>query len=143
MKTKIDIISGFLGSGKTTLIAKLLEDIKDTQPIAIIENEFGTVGIDGSILKRSGNVIKEINSGCICCTLAGSFETALEDMIRDYNPSRIIIEPSGVAKLSDVISSINSPFLKETTDMNIVATVVDATKLNLYLRNFGDFLRIN
>ena len=139
MKTKIDIISGFLGSGKTTLIKKLLEESLHNEKIVIIENEFGDVGIDGSILKKSNIEIKEINSGCICCSLVGEFETAIQEIVEKYNPDRIIIEPSGVAKLSDIIKACGTSKLKHLIVINMVITLVDVIKYELYITNFGEF----
>ncbi len=139
MKTKIDIISGFLGAGKTTLIKKLLEEKLNNEKLAIIENEFGEIGIDGSILKKSNIEVKEINSGCICCTLVGDFGKAIEEIILKYRPDRIIIEPSGVGKLSDVIKACDTPKLKDLLIINMVITVVDVLKYQVYLANFGEF----
>lgn len=139
MGTKVDIISGFLGAGKTTLIRKLLEQKLSGERIAIVENEFGEVGIDGNILKNKGIEIKEINSGCICCTLAGDFGKALKEVIAQYSPDRIIIEPSGVAKLSDVLKACNAAELKELVVLNMVITVVDVLKYQMYVLNFGEF----
>ena len=135
---KIDIISGFLGAGKTTLIKKLfLSSIKD-EKVVLIENEFGEIGIDGSFLKDSGIEIKEINSGCICCSLVGDFATSMKEVITKYNPERIIIEPSGVGKLSDIIKAIDD--VDADLDLNIVCTVVDAKKAKMQIKNFGEFL---
>lgn len=139
MKVKVDIISGFLGAGKTTLIKKLLEEKLKDEKAVIIENEFGEVGIDGNILKNSGIEIKEINSGCICCTLAGDFEKAVEEAVAKYKPDRIIIEPSGVGKLSDVLKVFDAPALKEKFTVNMVITVVDIQKYQIYTANFGEF----
>ncbi|MBU3144677.1 GTP-binding protein [Clostridium sp. CF012] len=139
MKTKIDIISGFLGSGKTTLIKKLLEEKLHSENIVIIENEFGEIGIDGSILKKSNVEVKEINSGCICCTLVGEFGKAIEEIVTKYNPDRIIIEPSGVAKLSDIIKACDSTKLKALIKINMIITLVDVLKYELYIDNFGEF----
>ena len=137
MSTKIDIISGFLGSGKTTLIKKLLSE-KNNEKIVIIENEFGEIGIDGGILKETGLHIKEINSGCICCSLVGDFSDALKEMLKKFSPDRIIIEPSGVGKLSDVLATCNK-FAKGDITVNMCITVVDATKYKMYSRNFAEF----
>ena len=136
---KIDVISGFLGAGKTTLIKKLFESKKfKSEKVVIIENEFGEIGIDGAFLKESGVQIKEINAGCICCSLVGDFETSIKELVEKFSPDRIIIEPSGVGKLSDIIGAINKV---EGLDLeiNILATVVDAAKTKLYLKNFGEF----
>lgn len=134
---KVDIISGFLGAGKTTLIKKLFTAKLGKERIALIENEFGQIGIDSSFLKESGIKIKEINSGCICCSLVGNFEKSLKEMIDTYTPERIIIEPSGVGKLSDIVNAINNTGLD--LKVNILCTVVDGTKCNMYLKNFGEF----
>ncbi len=136
--TKIDIISGFLGSGKTTLIKKLVKELFAGQNIVIIENEFGEIGIDGGFLKESGVNITEMNSGCICCSLVGDFETALKQVITDYQPSRIIIEPSGVGKLSDVITAVKNADIHDAV-LNSYSTVVDAKKCKMYHKNFGEF----
>lgn len=137
--TKIDIISGFLGAGKTTLIKKLLEEAFVGEKIVLIENEFGEIGIDGSILKDYGIEIKEMNSGCICCTIAGDFSSALKELLSLYHPDRIIIEPSGVGKLSDVINGCKK-FLKDgLVELNMCITVVDAMKYKVYLKNFTEF----
>ena len=134
---KIDIISGFLGAGKTTLIKKLFSSCFTKEKVALIENEFGEIGIDGSFLKESGINIKEINSGCICCSLVGNFETSLIELIETYAPDRIIIEPSGVGKLSDIISACQS--VQANAKINVVCTVVDGGKCKMYLKNFGEF----
>ena len=136
---KIDVISGFLGAGKTTLIKKLFESKKfKEEKIVIIENEFGEIGIDGAFLKDSGVQIKEINAGCICCSLVGDFETSIKELVEEFNPDRIIIEPSGVGKLSDIIGAINNVNGLDL-EINILATVVDAAKTKIYLKNFGEF----
>ena len=136
---KIDVISGFLGAGKTTLIKKLFESKKfKEEKIVIIENEFGEIGIDGAFLKDSGVQIKEINAGCICCSLVGDFESSIKELVEKFSPDRIIIEPSGVGKLSDIIGAINKVQGLDL-DINILATVVDAAKTKLYLKNFGEF----
>lgn len=137
--TKIDIISGFLGAGKTTLIKKLINEALTGEKLVLIENEFGEVGIDGGFLKDSGIEITEMNSGCICCSLVGDFGTALKEVIDRYSPDRIIIEPSGVGKLSDVIKAVLD--VKEHTDivLNSAATVVDCSKARMYIKNFGEF----
>lgn len=137
MPTKIDIFSGFLGAGKTTLIKKLLEE-KTGEKIVIIENEFGEVGIDGGILKETGLQIREINSGCICCSLVGDFSDALKEMLKKFSPDRIIIEPSGVGKLSDVLSTCNK-FKSSDVKVNMCITVVDASKYKMYSKNFAEF----
>ena len=137
--TKIDIISGFLGAGKTTLIKKLIEDVLAGQKLMIIENEFGQIGIDGGFLKDTGIEITEMNSGCICCSLVGDFGSALKDAIEKYSPDRIIIEPSGVGKLSDVIKAVEK--VKDEVDitLNSYSAVVDAMKCKMYMKNFGEF----
>ncbi|MBS4535252.1 GTP-binding protein [Clostridium sp. D2Q-14] len=137
--TKIDIISGFLGSGKTTLIKKLLKEKLLKEKIVIIENEFGEIGIDGSLLKKSGIEIKELNSGCICCTLVGDFERSIREIIHKFKPERIIIEPSGVGKLSEVLKACETPELKDILHINMLITVVDVSKYEIYLPNFGEF----
>lgn len=137
--TKIDIISGFLGAGKTTLIKKLLEEAFADEQVVLIENEFGEIGIDGGFLKDAGIEIKEMNSGCICCSLVGDFGKSLEEVVAKYHPDRIIIEPSGVGKLSDVMKAVND--VTETVDvkLNSFTTVVDVSKCKLYMNNFGEF----
>lgn len=139
MQTKVDIISGFLGAGKTTFIKKLLDEKFYTEKLAIIENEFGEVGIDGSLLKSSNIEVKEINAGCICCTLSGDFEKALKEVVSKYAPQRIIIEPSGVGKLSEILQACEAPGLSELLTLNMVITIVDALKYQLYQSNFGEF----
>lgn len=139
MKTKIDIISGFLGAGKTTLIKKLIEEKLYNEKVVIIENEFGEIGIDGELLKSSGLEIKEINSGCICCTLVGNFEKSITEIIDKFNPERIIVEPSGVGKLSEIIKACKKESLKSIVNINILMTVVDIEKFDLYSSNFGEF----
>ena len=134
---KVDVISGFLGAGKTTLIKKLFSARMGKERIALIENEFGEIGIDGSFLKESGVKIKEINSGCICCSLVGNFEKSLKEMIDVYKPDRIIIEPSGVGKLSDIVAAITNTGLD--LKINVLCTVVDGGKCKMYLKNFGEF----
>ena len=138
--TKIDIISGFLGAGKTTLIKKLLDEAFQGEKLVLIENEFGEIGIDGGFLKDAGVEITEMNSGCICCSLVGDFGAALKKVLDDYAPDRIIIEPSGVGKLSDVIAAVEK-VQKETPalHLNSFVTVVDATKAKIYMKNFGEF----
>lgn len=137
MATKIGIISGFLGAGKTTLIKKLLQ--ADLGKTALIENEFGAVGIDGPILKQTGVRVREINSGCICCTLAGDFHAALKDVIRGYSPERILIEPSGVGRLSDILAACRKVALRENAGLSLCAAVADAQKYRMYAKNFGEF----
>ena len=126
--TKIDIISGFLGAGKTTLIKKLIEEALKGQKVVLIENEFGEIGIDGGFLKESGIQINEMNSGCICCSLVGDFGSALKEVVTQYNPDRIIIEPSGVGKLSDVIKAVQGVAEDVELDLNSFVTVADAKK---------------
>ena len=137
--TKIDIISGFLGAGKTTLIKKLLKEAFQNEQVVLIENEFGEIGIDGGFLKEAGVEIREMNSGCICCSLVGDFGTSLKEVIETYHPDRILIEPSGVGKLSDVIKAVEN--VKDSVDivLNSYTTVVDVNKCKLYLKNFGEF----
>ncbi|MCI5648135.1 MAG: GTP-binding protein [Fusicatenibacter sp.] len=137
--TRIDIISGFLGAGKTTLIKKLLADALKGQQVVLIENEFGEIGIDGGFLKDAGIEIREMNSGCICCSLVGDFGEALKDVITKYHPDRIIIEPSGVGKLSDVIKAVEGVEKEAGVALNSATTVVDVMKCKMYLRNFGEF----
>lgn len=138
--TKIDIISGFLGAGKTTLIKKLIKEALGGEKVVLIENEFGEIGIDGGFLKEAGIEITEMNSGCICCTLVGDFGAALRDVITKYSPDRIIIEPSGVGKLSDVIKAV-ADVKKDFEDvsLNSFITVADAGKTTMYMKNFGEF----
>ena len=138
---KIDIISGFLGAGKTTLIKKLLQDAFKGQQVVLIENEFGEIGIDGGFLKDAGIEIKEMNSGCICCSLVGDFGTALKEVVEKYHPDRIVIEPSGVGKLSDVIHAVENLHLEADGEvkLNSAVTVVDVLKCKMYLKNFGEF----
>ena len=135
---KVDIISGFLGAGKTTLIKKLLADGKLGEKVVLIENEFGEIGIDGGFLKEAGIQITEMNSGCICCTLVGDFGKALAEVIEKYDPERIIIEPSGVGKLSDVIKAVED-LHNDKISLNSFTAVVDCTKAKMYLKNFGEF----
>ena len=134
---KIDIISGFLGAGKTTLIKKLVADAFQGEKLVIIENEFGEIGIDGGFLKESGIQITEMNSGCICCSLVGDFGNALKDVLERYSPDRVIIEPSGVGKLSDVIKAVKN--IGDDVKINSTATVVDASKCKMYMKNYGEF----
>ena len=137
--TKIDIISGFLGAGKTTLIKKLLSEALKGQQVVLIENEFGEIGIDGGFLKESGIEIREMNSGCICCSLVGDFGTSLKEVITTYHPDRIVIEPSGVGKLSDVIKAVKNVDVDCEISLNSYTTVVDVNKCKMYMRNFGEF----
>ena len=137
--TKIDIISGFLGAGKTTLIKKLLQEALNGQKVVLIENEFGEIGIDGGFLKDAGIQITEMNSGCICCSLVGDFGAALKKVVEQYHPDRIIIEPSGVGKLSDVIAAVMNVAGDIDLDLNSFVTVADATKCKMYMKNFGEF----
>ena len=138
--TKIDIISGFLGAGKTTLIKKLLKEALNGTKVVLIENEFGEIGIDGGFLKESGIEITEMNSGCICCSLVGDFETSLKQVMEQYSPERILIEPSGVGKLSDVMRAIqNIADTSEEMELNSAVTVVDVSKAKVYIKNFGEF----
>ena len=136
--TKVDIFSGFLGAGKTTLIKKLIAEAYSGEKIVLIENEFGEIGIDGSFLKEAGIEITEMNSGCICCSLVGDFGEALKKVLIQFAPERIIIEPSGVGKLSDVISAVEKIHSEELT-LNSFTTVVDANKAKMYMKNFGEF----
>ena len=137
--TKIDIISGFLGAGKTTLIKKLLKGAYQGEQVVLIENEFGEIGIDGGFLKEAGIEIREMNSGCICCSLVGDFGTALVEVVEKYHPDRISIEPSGVGKLSDVIKAVENVKDKCEIQLNSYTTVADVKKCKMYLRNFGEF----
>lgn len=138
--TKIDIFSGFLGAGKTTLIKKLIQEAFQGEKLVLIENEFGEIGIDGGFLKDSGINVTEMNSGCICCSLVGDFGTALQEVLDTYSPDRIIIEPSGVGKLSDVSKAVSGVMEKnEDVKMNGYVTVADATKCKMYMKNFGEF----
>ena len=138
--TKIDIISGFLGAGKTTLIRKLIDEALKGEQLVLIENEFGEIGIDSGFLKDAGVEITEMNSGCICCTLVGDFGKALDEVIAKYNPSRIVIEPSGVGKLSDVIKAVNDIVEKnDKVVLNSTTAVVDGLKAKMYIKNFGEF----
>lgn len=137
--TKIDVISGFLGAGKTTLIKKLLSEALKGQDTVLIENEFGEIGVDGGFLKEAGIEIKEMNSGCICCSLVGDFGTSLHEVIDKYHPGRIIIEPSGVGKLSDVMKAIADADLGDDVVLNSAVAVVDASKAKMYIKNFGEF----
>lgn len=137
--TKIDIFSGFLGAGKTTLIKKLLSEAYKGEQVVLIENEFGEIGIDGGFLKEAGIEIREMNSGCICCSLVEDFGVALKEVIQKYSPDRIIIEPSGVGKLSDVIKAVQKVENEVDIKLNSFTTVVDVTKCKMYMKNFGEF----
>ena len=136
---KIDIISGFLGAGKTTLIKKLLKEAFEGEQVVLIENEFGEIGIDGGFLKDAGIEIREMNSGCICCSLVGDFGASLKEVVEKYHPDRILIEPSGVGKLSDVIKAVQGVEEDVDIELNSYTTVVDAKKCKMYMRNFGEF----
>ena len=138
-KTKVDIISGFLGAGKTTFIRKLLKDAVAGEQVVLIENEFGEIGIDGGFLKDSGIEIREMNSGCICCSLVGDFASSLQEILTKYKPDRIIIEPSGVGKLSDVMKAVADVEADLEVENNSAVTVVDAKKCKMYMKNFGEF----
>ncbi|CUX16512.1 CobW family GTP-binding protein [Clostridium sp. C105KSO13] len=137
--TKIDIISGFLGAGKTTFIKKMLKEAFKGEQVVLIENEFGEIGIDGGFLKESGIEIREMNSGCICCSLVGDFGESLKEVVATYHPDRIIIEPSGVGKLSDVIKAVQDVQGELDAKLNSFTTMVDATKCRIYMNNFGEF----
>ncbi len=137
--TKIDIVSGFLGAGKTTLIKKLLQEALAGTKVVLIENEFGQIGIDGGFLKESGIEIKEMNSGCICCSLVGDFGTSLLEVLETYEPERILIEPSGVGKLSDVMKAVENVKADGKAHLNSAVVVVDASKCKMYMKNFGEF----
>ncbi|MBP5242118.1 MAG: GTP-binding protein, partial [Clostridia bacterium] len=136
--TKIDIFSGFLGAGKTTLIKKLIAEAYKGEKVVLIENEFGEIGIDGGFLQDAGVNITEMNSGCICCSLVGDFSKALKQVTAEYSPERIIIEPSGVGKLSDVAVAVERAGL-ENAQINALCAVVDASKCKMYMKNFGEF----
>lgn len=137
--TKIDIVSGFLGAGKTTLIKKLLQEALADTKVVLIENEFGEIGIDGGFLKEAGIEIKEMNSGCICCSLVGDFGTSLREVLDTYTPERILIEPSGVGKLSDVMKAVQDAMADRNVALNSAVAVVDACKCKMYIKNFGEF----
>ncbi len=137
--TKIDVVSGFLGAGKTTLIKKLLKEALDGSKTVLIENEFGEIGIDGGFLKEAGIEIKEMNSGCICCSLVGDFGASLKEVIETYAPERILIEPSGVGKLSDVLKAVENVASDLDVQVNSAVAVVDASKAKMYIKNFGEF----
>ena len=137
--TKIDIFSGFLGAGKTTLIKKLIKESFAGQKVVLIENEFGEIGIDGGFLKESGIQINELNAGCICCSLVGDFRTALQQVVEQYHPDRIVIEPSGVGKLSDVTRAVEGVAEHLDVQLNSFVTVADVNKVKMYMKNFGEF----
>ena len=137
--TKIDIFSGFLGAGKTTLIKKLIKESFAGQKVVLIENEFGEIGIDGGFLKESGIQINELNAGCICCSLVGDFRTALQQVVEQYHPNRIVIEPSGVGKLSDVTRAVEGVAEHLDVQLNSFVTVADVNKVKMYMKNFGEF----
>ena len=137
--TKISVFSGFLGAGKTTLIQKLLKEAFAGEQVVLIENEFGEIGIDGGFLKEAGIEIKEMNSGCICCSLVGDFGTSLKEVLETYHPERILIEPSGVGKLSDVIRAVENVDMGEDVVLDSAVAVVDASKAKMYIKNFGEF----
>ncbi|MCM8711364.1 GTP-binding protein [Clostridium sp. SYSU_GA19001] len=141
MKVKVDIFSGFLGAGKTTLIKKLISEDLYKEKVIVIENEFGEAGIDGSILKKTNIEVKEVNAGCICCSISGDFKRALKEAAYKYNPDRIIIEPSGVAKLSEVMAACSSLELRSFLELNMIITVADVLKFEIYSRNFGEFYK--
>lgn len=136
--TKIDIFSGFLGAGKTTLIKKLIKEAYAGEKLVLIENEFGEIGVDGGFMKEAGITVNELNSGCICCSLVGDFAKALKKVVSEYHPDRILIEPSGVGKLSDVVKAVERAQLEDCT-INSMTTVVDANKCKMYIKNYGEF----
>ncbi|MBQ0043111.1 MAG: GTP-binding protein [Lachnospiraceae bacterium] len=137
--TKIDVFSGFLGAGKTTLIKKLLKESLSGEKVVLIENEFGEIGVDGGFLKEAGIEIKEMNSGCICCSLVGDFGESLKEVLTKYTPERVLIEPSGVGKLSDVIRAVQNVDMGDDVVLNSAVAVVDASKAKMYIKNFGEF----
>ena len=137
--TKIDIVSGFLGAGKTTLIKKLLKEALAGEKVVLIENEFGEIGVDGGFLKEAGIEIKEMNSGCICCSLVGDFGASLKEVLQTYAPERVLIEPSGVGKLSDVVKAVQDIDMETEVEINSAVAVVDASKCKMYIKNFGEF----
>jgi len=137
--TKIDIVSGFLGAGKTTLIKKLLKEALAGEKVVLIENEFGEIGVDGGFLKEAGIEIKEMNSGCICCSLVGDFGASLKEVLQTYAPERVLIEPSGVGKLSDVVKAVRDIDMDTEVEINSAVAVVDASKCKMYIKNFGEF----
>lgn len=136
--TKIDIFSGFLGAGKTTLIKKLIKEAYNGEKLVLIENEFGEIGVDGGFMKEAGITVNELNSGCICCSLVGDFAEALKKVVKEYSPDRILIEPSGVGKLSDIVRAVEKAELKDCR-INSLTAVVDANKCKMYMKNFGEF----
>ena len=135
---KVDIFSGFLGAGKTTLIKKLIKEAYQGEEVVLIENEFGEIGVDGGFLKDSGVIINEMNAGCICCSLVGDFSDALKQVVEQFHPDRILIEPSGVGKLSDIVDAVEGLDIPELV-LNTFTTVVDAKKAKVYMKNFGEF----
>ena len=137
--TRIDIVSGFLGAGKTTFIQRLLDEALKTEKVVLIENEFGEIGIDGGFLKDAGIEIREMNQGCICCSLVGNFEKSLQEVVETYHPDRIIIEPSGVGKLSDIIGAVKAVSANLDVELDAAVTIVDAQKAKLFSKNFGEF----
>ena len=139
--TKIDIVSGFLGAGKTTLIKKLLKEALNGEQVVLIENEFGQIGIDGGFLKEAGIEIKEMNSGCICCSLVGDFGASLQEVLEKYQPDRILIEPSGVGKLSDVVKAVENVAEDLKLEVCYKVAVIDVSKCKMYLKNFGEFYK--
>ena len=139
MSVKVEIFSGFLGAGKTQLIKKLIEEGYYKDRIAIIENEFGEVSIDGEILSRTNTLVKEINAGCICCQVTGDFKESIKDVVENCNVDRLIVEPTGVAKLSDLKNTFEEKDLKEIAQIEKIITVVDSEKFNIYLKNFKNF----
>lgn len=141
MSIRVDVFSGFLGAGKTTLIKKIIDENFSREKVVIIENEFGEVGIDGSILRKLNMEIKEINAGCICCTINDDFKQALQNVIKEFNPDRIIIEPSGVGKLSEILKVLNDSHIKNNIILDMVITVVDALKYKVYVSNFDEFYK--
>lgn len=141
LKTKVDIFSGFLGAGKTTLIKKLINEGLYREKVVIIENEFGEVPIDGALLKETKLQVKEISAGCICCSIAGDFKKAVNEVVESYSPERIIIEPSGVGKLSEIISVIEAVDMRSKLELDMVITVVDVIRFNMYVNNFGEFYK--
>lgn len=137
--TKIDIFSGFLGAGKTTLIKKLIKEAFQGEKIVLIENEFGEIGIDGGFMREAGIQVNELNSGCICCSLVGDFREALKKVVETYHPDRILIEPSGVGKLSDVTRAVEGVGETLPVSLNSFVTVADVNKVKMYMKNFGEF----
>lgn len=139
MAVKIDLISGFLGAGKTTLIKKFLNEAFQNEKVAVIENEFGQIGIDGTVLRGQSIPVREISAGCICCSLQGDFRDAIRELLKSYRPDRIIIEPSGVGKLSDILRTCRLPEIRCDAEINMVIAVADASRMEMYLKNFGEF----